>query len=461
MIEQKINEDFLLLLTKKCGQFEKTTINIDNQFESELLILKELCAGNVDNFNQIIQYLENTLKPKLPNKIFNYCKELDKAEQRVIVNIEIVIKDIISKRDLIYLNEKTAKEIEKHFNLSEEIERLKKQILEKSLLWFKVFNIELTYNIAKNQPNVLVYSHRISGWSSPENKITENLKQQIKTNFGYGSVSYFYSLLTFKNIQITPFSDWIDYRYANFEEVVRYTKKFNHKIPVLDKNNKIKYFSNKIENKDWNAAIEFTKNAANLLLSNEQEFVKKYIIDQCDQMIDGLQNIYKETKFNFIDERNETIKYTMDYTGYELIEFRTEKIIGALNFITRINEYSIITPVKKYADSIIAINNNFIPKVYVEVNNQNNALKTEELIYADLITKHNELIEKQKFYQNEKLKLKNGFEMFHKNEYSELIDSLIKSNECLKQVDNNIKKINTNINKLTIYIKKYIEIISE
>ena len=72
------------------------------------MILKGLCQGENDNINQITIFLSNTLKPKLPNKIFNYCKELDKAFQSVIVNVEEGIKDILTKRDLIYTNEKIA-----------------------------------------------------------------------------------------------------------------------------------------------------------------------------------------------------------------------------------------------------------------------------------------------------------------------------------------------------------------
>jgi hypothetical protein len=350
MPKQKINEDFLLLLTEKEGLTETMIISIDNHFENETLSLKRLCEGSYDNINQITQFLENTLKPKLPNKLFNYCKELDKAYQSVIVNIDAGIKDILTKRDLIYINEKIAKSDEKEFNLSENINDLKNQIFEKISLWFKVFNIEFAYDKAKKVQNVLVYSHRISGWSNPEYKITDNLKQQVKTNFGYGSVSYFYSLLTFKNIQITPFSEWIDYRYSNFFEVIRYTRSFRSRIPVLDDRNRVKYYKTKIENSYWHNAIEFTKNAANLSLTNEREFIDKYIITECEILVNGLEKFYRETEFEFIDENqinieNEKIlKQRVDIKGYELIDFRTEKIIGALDFIAKIIGYNAIIP---------------------------------------------------------------------------------------------------------------------
>jgi hypothetical protein len=88
MTEQKINEDFLLLLVDNSGQIETSTIRIENHFENETSSIKKLCEGHLDNINQIAQFIINSLKPKLPNKVFNYCKELDKAYQSVIINVD-------------------------------------------------------------------------------------------------------------------------------------------------------------------------------------------------------------------------------------------------------------------------------------------------------------------------------------------------------------------------------------
>ena len=467
MPEQKINEDFLLLLTENETRIETTTINIDNHFENETLLLKKLCQGSDDNILEITQFLDSGLKSKLPNKLFNYCKELDKAYQSVIVNIDTGIKDILTKRDVIYLNEKIAKKDENDFNLGENINDLKNQIFEKISLWFKVFNIEFAYEKAKKIPNMLVYSHRISGWSNPEYKITENLKQQVKTNFGYGSVSYFYSLLTFKNIQITPFSEWIDYRYSNFSEVIRYTRSFRSRIPVIDDRNRVRYYKTKIENSYWHNAIEFTKNAANLSLTNEKEFIEQYIISECEILVNGLEKFYSETEFEFIDENqvnvenNKIIRQRVDIKGYELIDFRTEKIIGALDFITKIIEYNAIIPTKEYTQRIFIINRKFIPNVYKALENQNNELKKANEDFSEFTIKHNALVEKQKFYNNEKIRLKIDFETHYKQQHLEFLELLTKSLEEQKHHIHKIKLHTDNINKLTEYINKYKELIKE
>ena len=119
MSEQRINEDFLLLLIEDNGKIDTTTISIDNHFEVETNTLIKLCDGSNDNISEINEFIKIALKPKLPNKIFNYCKVLDKAYQSVYVNIEDGIKDNINKRELIFTNQRLAIETNKEFNLDE------------------------------------------------------------------------------------------------------------------------------------------------------------------------------------------------------------------------------------------------------------------------------------------------------------------------------------------------------
>ncbi|MFD2941700.1 hypothetical protein [Flavobacterium notoginsengisoli] len=465
MAEQYINEDFLLLLIEKNGLVDIAKILIDNHFEEETLTLEKLCEGHNDNILQIIFFIKNSLKPKLPNKIFNYCRELDKAYQSVIVNVDDGIKDITMERELIYTNNKIANDQNLDSNLDINIKALKRKIFDKIKLWFKVFNIEFAYDSAKKIDNVLVYSHRISGWSNPEYRITNNLKQQVKTNFGYGSVSFFYSLLTYKNIQITPLSEWIDYRYSNFSEVIRYTRSFRSRIAVTDNENRIRYYKTKIENSYWYNAIEFTKNAANLSLTNEKEFIEKYIICECERMVDGLKTFYEETEFDFIDENQvsledeKTIIQRVDIKGYELIDFRTEKIIGALDFISKIIDYNEIIPTEDYIQRIISINRKFIPNVYLALNDQKKELKVSKTFYETFINKHNKLIEEQKFYQNEKLRLKSDFDLHYGEKYSIFSEILLKSIDELKHHNHKIKLHSDNIDKLNHYVEKYKEVV--
>lgn len=467
MNKENINEDFLLLLIDKNGFLETDTIEIDKHFETENDIINKLCSGENDNIDEIISFLRTDLKPKLPNKLFKYCKDLDKAYQSVHVSIDSGIKDIIDKRELIFTNQKLAIKENKEFNIENEFRVLKNQLRERIELWFKVFDTEFAYDKAKKVSNMKVYSHRISGWSNPEYSITSNLKQQVKTNFGYGSVSYFYSLLTFKNIQITPFSEWIDYRYSNFSEVIRYTRSFRARIPVTDERNRVRYYKTKIENTYWFNAMEFTKNAANLSITNEREFVDKYILTECEILVKGLENFHKESEFEFIDENqvnvenNEINKYRVDIDGYELIDFRTEKIIGALDFIDKIIEYNSILPTQEYTDRIFSLCKKFVPNVYTALEKQKTELVEAEKDLSAFIIEHNRIIDRNKFYNKEKQRLKNEFSNKYEDEYKDFIEAFNKSNENLKHFKHKVKLHSENIEKLTNYITKYNKRIKE
>ena len=462
MIKSKINEDFLLLLIDNNGIIGTDTIDIVKHFENENKKLSELCGTDgTDNIDQIVSFIRTELQPKLPNKTFKYCKDLDKPYQSVHVNVENGIKTFLDRKDLIYTNQKLALSDEKEFDLDFAFRDLKSEIKERIELWFKVFDIEFAYDKAKAIPNVLSYSHRISGWSSPEYKITNNLKQEIKTNFGYGSVSYFFLLFTFKNIQITPLSEWIDYRYSDFSEIIRYTRSFKSKIPVDDERGRLRYYKTNIKNEYWNYAIAFTQNAANLSLTNEDEFVEKYIISECEKMVNGLQKIYADSKFDLIDENQfdiedkDTNRHRLDIDGFKLVSFKTEKIIGALDFIGKIIEYNKIIPTDKYVSRIKELNKQFIPKVYNAVAEEKEELHQAKNELANFLIGHNKLVVKDKFYTNERDRLKADFNETYQKEFVDFQKVLKESFESLTHFNHRVKLHSENIEHLSTFILKY------
>ena len=88
--------------------------------------------------------------------------------------------------------------------------QLKEEIKDKYILWNNAFSINKAYNICKKDKSILSFSHRKDGWSNPVYQLTQNFSVEIKTNFGYGRKSYFYTKLNYKEIDITPVSEWIE-----------------------------------------------------------------------------------------------------------------------------------------------------------------------------------------------------------------------------------------------------------
>jgi hypothetical protein len=489
--ERKLNEDYLLLLVDNDNVIDTKTIDITKHFSEEMGVIVELCKKDGDNIEKITNYIES-LMPKfqyldnyLPLKYSIKLDELGEAFTTIdVVDLNKFIKEINSSKKRIFevFEYRKKKEKEKaETNFEEKLEKLEKEkkqklekqkkgIIETIKLYFNAYDIEIAYDEAEKVPNMLAYSHRYGGWSDKikrrkiifEHNITENLKQIIDTNFGYGSTSYFFVTLIYKGVEIIPFSEWIDYRYAEFSQIKTYTRKFYFRHSPFFYDGEMKYRV-KIENENWFYALEFTKKAANISRSNEDEFIEKYIIKECEKMVAGLENIYEGEEFDFLDDKEikekaeRKILKRSDFNGFELISFETEKIIGALDFIDKIIEYNSIVPTQKYVSRIIDLCEKFIPKVHRELKKQKSELKQIKEEYNIFIKKHNLLLEKKNSYQQKKNENKYQFELKYKEEYADFEKIYNKSFKELLNFEHKRKMRNDNIKKLNSFIAKYNE----
>ena len=477
MSKPKINEDFLLLLIDNNGIIVTDTIAIVKHFENENKKLSELCGTDgTDNIDQIVSFIRKELQPKLPNKTFKYCKDLDKAYQSVHVNVENGIKTFLDRKDLIYTNQKLALSDEKEFDLDSRFKVLKRDIKEIIELWFKVFDIGFAYEKAKAIPNVLSYSHRISGWSSPEYQLSPNFSIEFKTNFGYGNSSYFFTKIKYKNIEITPLSDWVNYEIAKFSEIIRYTREYQGEV-YRGTFNGVKKFKKQIKNSYWQNAMEFAMEACNCSRRSETEFIEKYVIEECEYMVEGLTDILTKSSFKF---KRGTETYEVDKKGHQLIEFRAEKVSGAIDFISKIIEYNQIAEIQKFIVRIEQTNKKIQPIIIEEIkiievklislNKDFNALKPEyeklkskDIEYnKDLNKLRIEMINNKVFdYQNvDTEKLNQQFEQINP-EYKDFVSEFkrvsIECNELVQKI-NILEKLKENIksyqNKIENYFKK-------
>ena len=267
-----------------------------------------------------------------------------------------------------------------------------------------------------------------------------------------------------KNIHIIPLSEWIDYRFSNFSDVIRYTKSFK-KRQYIQKNG-FGYFKLLIENKFWFDALEYTKNAANLSITNETQFVEKYIIEECEKMINGLEYFLNSEEVEAYDESNSNFnennknKTRLNINGFEMIDFKTEKIVGALDFIDKINEYNKITPTQKFVSRIIEINRKFIPNIFITIDRETIELEKAKVEFDEFQIEHNVLVEKNKFYRDERLKLSyKEFNEKYFEEFNEFNENFNRSNKQFLYLKNKISLHTGNIEKMKNYLKKYNEYI--
>lgn len=351
----EINKTVLCVLKDKDENIEIDYFPIEQNFITEFHDLEKMFRSNQDNISQILDFINKTEHLKQLEQHYKYCEKLDGSYQGFVVDFEKKTKEINDRKDLIYFNKKSNPE---NFDIDDKIEKLKIEIEKDFKLWTMAFNIGKTYRKCFSDPSILTFSHRINGWSNPEYQLSPNFTIELKTNFGYGSSSYFYIKIKYKNIDITPLSEWINYEIAEFSEIVRYTKSFSVRY-LRGTFNGRKIFKKEIINSYWQNAMEFAMEACNCSRRSETEFIEKYVIEECENMVIGLTNIANNSTFHFIGETN--VQYKVDKTGHQLIEFRGEKISGAIDFISKIIEYNKIAAIQKFIDRIEQINNEIKP----------------------------------------------------------------------------------------------------
>ena len=324
---EEINEKVLCVLKKNktTNQIEIEYIEIENPISLIINKFTSICISNESTLQQIMNFIKTTKELDVLNGSHRYCKYLNGSFQAFDASSADTIDEIIEREKLMLFNKKSDPE---HYNLEQNIYLFKRELMEKYILWSKAFSISRTYQICQEDKSILTFSHRINGWSNPVYQLTSNFSVELKTNFGYGRSSYFYTKLRYKKIEIVPLSEWIEYEYAKFSEIVRYTQ------------------SHILKNEYWLEAMEFAKVACNLSITNEDKFIQKFILDECEKMVSGLEVIFSKEHFSF--KTRERVEYKIDKKGHALVEFRGEKISGALEFVSKILEYERIISIKTF-----------------------------------------------------------------------------------------------------------------
>ncbi|MFN0032822.1 MAG: hypothetical protein ACKVOR_11745 [Flavobacteriales bacterium] len=211
--------------------------------------------------------------------------------------------------------------------------------------------LSCAYKECESNISILAYSHRRIGWNSPKILLQRHFGFEIKSNFGFGTSSYFFTKIFYKEYPITPYSEWIDYRFAKISEIIRYSKRHE----LLDES--------------WGEAMQYIAEAYNLLIENENLFVEKYILVECEKMIQGLEDLLKHQKMGLVKEVIIEPR-TMSFE-FGISEMKGEKISGALDFIQRISEFTTIVTSNNFVDRIIQCNRKVLPELVQELDRIN------------------------------------------------------------------------------------------
>jgi hypothetical protein len=337
--EIQINVDALCVL-KFASNSELVMVDyetIPRPLDSDFEQLKTQFSLEYKDAKSILSYVKNHFRLKILLEKYDYCGKLNGSFQGINSDISAIESKYQSNFPNIAANEE-VKKIEKETLLIDLQERL------------QAYYLESAYKICEQkrlQKFILAYSHRKVGWGTPKYELNPNFSIELKTNFGYGYVSYFYTRIKYKELDIIPYSDWILYEKAQLFEIIRYSSK------------------HQLKNESWVEALEYSRDACNLSLTDEIAFVRKYVIDECERMVSGLEEFLEVEKFKFLNK--EKISNDVHKEGHNLIEFRGEKLSGAINFIEKIIQFDKIAEIKEFVKRIEICNQKVQPMLTNEV----------------------------------------------------------------------------------------------
>lgn len=237
--------------------------------------------------------------------------------------------------------------------------------------------------------SVKMYSIETIGWSSFSFGISEDVRINVSSNFGYGWSSYFFIKLTYKGIEIHPYSYWVKYYKADKESLMRYTRNY-----LTERNS-------------WESAFRFVEDVTNKSKEDENAFVKEFILNEVDEMMRGLRNIMMmpmdyltkcyETRFhrpesNIIGIWHSSDDFGEGYNVYKselAMAVMAEKITGSIDFLSNLKEFAVILPqLNDSIEEIKSMSVNIVPKlqqsildIQKEIHTKTSHLNAKEVEY--------------------------------------------------------------------------------
>lgn len=295
--------------------------------------------------------------PKRPDNISFY------AYQNLVDN----------KREELELQKKQKEEKGEDFSVEE---HLQKYLHSLKLKYFYALNNYVNADeyavqlaLIQQEPKYLMYSTEKIGWTIFNYPISENVKFEVKTNFGYGSAAYFYVNLIYKGIKIIPYSDLVKYYYANMRQYGQYTRQYRPR------------------HMSWPVSLNFVVDTANLAHTDSDEFVKVWIKNELDEMMKGLRllkadpdkvisafvrNQTRDTEV-YLAIRNIQGDDLRDYKAFPKemkVAYKAYKISGALHLLENMCQLSQIYDfVYESIAELKEINRSIIPEIEATMSN--------------------------------------------------------------------------------------------
>lgn len=394
--KQGVNFDFILALGYDGIKSEVYKIPIVRQtslIDQLLQMVEDDSYDAVAMHDLLIHSLNSNICSHYP-----YCLAHEYTDY-LISDITFPDFDVISYRNsIITLRNKLMKKVYKQMNKFKgkaeidelEVDKLiikklredKKDYANKALPFIYAIDYHTTlikYNI---EQKFVIYSNEIHGRYRQYNRnffIGKDIEVSIFTNFCYGRSTVFHCNVKYKKIALLPYSEWVNYYYAGYNEILKCTRSFYRKRD------------------SWHYCFQFIKDFINSALKDPEKFFKEEVVREIRELIIGLESIMNlddkklEMKMQVKREDNDS-KYIGVITARQCNEkdrtyfkiapkecamvFRMEKICGSLYFLKSLKELNVIClDVDNAIQRIIDLNNKIYPEVLLAIPPVSNEIK--------------------------------------------------------------------------------------
>lgn len=389
VLKRKVNDDFIPVLCKD-GRILKYLEKYIEKNHQDIISKIETLLDNEDISLLDIQNLFSAFFPGTPIG-YSYCLpyEYDSAfvdsanypkiytQEEYDLEIHNVRTDFINKEKEKLDKEKERNQIEDNL-YQESLERIKNDaeekvkshiaeirssFVKKAIRYIQAHEFYTALKKIKADETNVMYSTEIIGWTKFNFTINENVKIHFKSNFCYGRSAYFHISLIYKDVEILSYPKLVQYYYANMYDFIDCTESY------------------KPERKNWIKALSFVAEQANWVVTDEDAFVQKWIIDGTNTMVQGLKDILNNPnivldrliKSNLDDTslyavRNVTKDEIAEYKIYRdemTIAFQAEKISGSLLLIPNLIKLSsLYIAINTIIEEIEHINKVFFPELH-------------------------------------------------------------------------------------------------
>lgn len=206
----------------------------------------------------------------------------------------------------------------------------------------KAIAYEDTIKELEREFDVVAHSHRYGGWTRRRWDFNDEIKFFIDTNFGYGCSSYFHESIYFKDLPLTPYTDYIKYRYADFSDLKSYT------------------YCYLVQHQSWEKATKDALDFYNAIVYQNEGYIFGWLIKHLDAMTSGIEELRNAKKFTFGYRYNTSVDVV---SGDELVKVKAKKIANALDFTDNIKALPVQIKPIRYVNRILDVCQDYMPEL--------------------------------------------------------------------------------------------------